>query len=100
MFETYAPIFANGVGIVGVLAWLVWMLGTGRLATGRELSDKKAEIAALTATLEIRDRQLDSVLREYLPAANSVMQALHQAGVRHEDAEGEHHQAAGELSEQ
>lgn len=73
------PLILNGVGVVGVLVWLVWMLGTGRLATGRELTEAHKEIKALRASLGVRDAQLNRVLDEYLPAANSVMTALHNA---------------------
>lgn len=79
MFETYAPILANGVGVSALLAGLFWMLASGRLATGREIREKNKRIEKLESALEIRDAQLDTVLKEYLPAANSVMSALHQA---------------------
>jgi len=95
--DTYTLLGVNVTGLASALGLLFWLLSTGRLATGRELGEKQDEIRALKQALEVRDRQLDSVLREYLPAANSVMKALHQAGVRQE-AEGEH-QAAGEMSE-
>jgi biopolymer transport protein ExbB/TolQ len=98
MLETYGPLVGNGVGVVGCLVWLFWMLSTGRLATGRELREKDKTIAAQAKSLEDRDRQLAKVLDEYLPGANAVMQALHQAGERHEAAR-DGNANAGEMSE-
>jgi uncharacterized membrane protein len=98
MLDEFPLLIANGVGVTGLLVWLFWMLSTGRIVTRREHDDKKAENVALRNALEIRDRQLAKVLDEYLPAANSVMQALHQAGERHEAAR-DGNANAGEMSE-
>jgi hypothetical protein len=89
MVETYGPFVGNFAGVTGLLAWLFWMLSTGRLATGRELREKDKRIEAQAEALRVRDEQLNSVLLEYLPGANAIMRALHDAaGVRRE-AEGE-----------
>ena len=69
----------NGLSIGAVLVILFWMLTTGRLCTGRELREKDKRIAALEEALKHRDDQLDRVVGMYMPAANSLMQALHRA---------------------
>lgn len=73
----------NGVGAVGVAlsytGLIFWLLATGRLCTGRELREKDKRIQTYEKALNVRDEQITAVLTEYLPAANSVMQALHRA---------------------
>lgn len=84
MGDTYALLATNVGGLLGALSWLFWMLATGRLGTRRELDEKNKRIERLEEAVKERDHQIDAVLMEYLPAANSVMKALHQAaeGVR------------------
>lgn len=68
----------NGVGVVGVVLVVGWMLATGRLATGRELREKNARIKALEEVLETRDGQLDLAVQT-LPMIAAAMQGVHKA---------------------
>lgn len=80
--DQWLPVgLANGVGIGTLLVFLFWMLATGRLCTGRELTETKAACEKKDKTIEVKDQQLWKMLTEYLPAANSVMTALHDAAV-------------------
>lgn len=69
----------NGVGVVGAVVWLGWMLGTGRLATGRELREKNQRIEFLQTALEQRDRQVNMLMGESIPVTSTVLNALHRA---------------------
>lgn len=68
-------LLGNGVGVVGVLVWLLYMIGTGRLVTRREvtdrladkdqqLADKAVQVANLTKAVEVRDAQVDKLADE------------------------------------
>lgn len=85
MIPNYALLVANGIGVVGLTALMYWLLATGRLGTAREMTEKNREIADLKQALKERDAQLNRVLDEYLPAANSVMKALHSAAGEMDD---------------
>lgn len=75
----------NGVGVVALLVLTFWMLTTGKLCTGRELSEKNARIAALEGTLRVRDHQLTLVLTEAMTTISPVLKAMRAAA----DAEEE-----------
>lgn len=100
MVETYGPLVGNGVGVVGCLVWLFWMLSTGRLATGRELREKDKRIEAQAEALKVRDEQISAVLLEYLPGANAIMRALHEAAGVRQDAEGDGNLTPEEMGKQ
>jgi hypothetical protein len=59
------PALLNGVGVVGLLVGLFWMLATDRLVTGaahrRELADKDSQIADLRKANDVKDRQLEKL---------------------------------------
>lgn len=74
----------NGVSTGALLAFLFWMLATGHICTGRELRETKVACEKKDKTIEVKDQQLWAMLTEYLPAANSVMTALHEAAVADE----------------
>lgn len=79
MLDTYGLLTVNVGGLAAALTLLYWLLATGRLATRRELDEKDKRIAVLEETVKNLDDQRDTVLREYLPAANAIMRALHEA---------------------
>lgn len=79
MLDAVPAGLANGVPVAGLLCILFWMLARGHLCTGRELREHQRRIASLEATVETKDKQLHTMLAEYLPAANSIMKALHSA---------------------
>lgn len=70
---------ANGVGSVTVVLIVGLMIVRGTLVTRREADAMREEIQALRKANEEQGQQLTLALREYMPAANSVMRALHQA---------------------
>jgi hypothetical protein len=74
-----APALFNGVGVVGLLVLLFWMLATGRLCTGRELRDKDARIAAQVQIIEELTEQNRMMLNETIPTITSVLLALREA---------------------
>lgn len=55
----------NGVGVVGLLVGLFWMLATGRLVTRREhdgrIADKNEVIATQAQTIAVKDQQLEKL---------------------------------------
>lgn len=68
-------LLGNGVGVVGALIWLIYMIGTGRLVTRREvtdrlkdkdqqIADKNEQISNLTTTVQVRDAQVDKLTDE------------------------------------
>jgi len=69
----------NGIGVVGLVVLLFWMLATGRLATARELREKDRRIAFLEKALTERDKQLSLVMSESIPVTSTVLNALHHA---------------------
>lgn len=69
----------NGIGVVGLIVLLFWMLATGRLATARELREKDRRIAFLERALTERDKQLSLVMGESIPVTSTVLNALHHA---------------------
>ena len=81
MIDPFVLLVVNAGGLVAALSLLFWLLATGRLATGRELTEKNGRIADLEKMVSERDAQIAVVMAEYLPAANSVMKALHAAAI-------------------
>ena len=73
------PIRPDGIGTVGLVIVLFFMLARGSLATGREIREKNARIEYLQAALEEAMRQNGVLLHASVPATNAVMSALHQA---------------------
>lgn len=56
----------NGIGVVGLCAagafWFFRSLTTGKLCTGRELTEKNQRIEALETALHTRDEQVNAAL--------------------------------------
>lgn len=63
------------------LAYMVRLLFTGQLCTGRELSEKDARIQALEESLRTRDDQVDAALH-VLPEVADVLRKFHLAAER------------------
>lgn len=90
MFEGFTDPTAYGwaVFLFGgwiLLAFVVRMLFTGKLCTGRELAEKEARVQALEQALRTRDEQVDAALH-VLPEVADILRKFHAA------AEGtEHH---------
>lgn len=64
-------------GWVG-LAYMVRLLFTGKLCTGRELAEKDARVQALEVALRTRDEQVDAALH-VLPEVADVLRKFHAA---------------------
>jgi hypothetical protein len=64
-------------GWVG-LAYMVRLLFTGKLCTGRELAEKDARVQALEVDLRTRDEQVDAALH-VLPELADVLRKFHLA---------------------
>lgn len=64
-------------GWVG-LAYMVRLLFTGKLCTGRELAEKDARVQALEVALHTRDEQVDAALH-VLPELADVLRKFHLA---------------------
>ena len=64
-------------GWVG-LAYMVRLLFTGQLCTGRELAEKDARIQAVEQALRTRDEQVDAALH-VLPEIADVLRKFHAA---------------------
>ena len=75
MYGVAVLLFGGWIG----LFWVVRMLFTGKLCTGRELEDKNKTIG----TLELANKELNSqnaaILNEWIPSANAVLTALRKA---------------------
>lgn len=73
--EFITPALLNGVGVVGLLSALFWMLATGRLVTRREADGitKRAEAAEATRDAVIKQ---NSELMEWAGVGRSVFAAL------------------------
>lgn len=69
----------NGVGVVGLVIILFWLLATGRLGTARELREKNQRIEALEAMVRNRDHQLTLVLTEAMTTISPVLRAMRAA---------------------
>lgn len=69
---------ADGVSVVALLVILFWMLATGRLATGRELTEKTKRIETLEQQVRNRDEQVDVALA-VLPEVADVLRKFHVA---------------------
>lgn len=65
-------------GWVG-LFWMVRLLFTGKLCTGRELLEKDARIAVVEQALSLRDEQIESAL-QVLPEVADILKKFHAAG--------------------
>lgn len=59
-----------------LLAYMVRMLFTGKLCTGRELTEKDMRITALEQAVRTRDEQVDAALR-VLPEVADVLRKFH-----------------------
>lgn len=67
-------------GWVG-LAYMVRLLFTGKLCTGRELAEKDARVQTLEDALRTRDEQVDAALH-VLPEVADVLRKFHVAAQR------------------
>lgn len=80
--DAIPPALLNGVGVVGLLVGLFWMLATGRLVTRREhdgrIADKDQVIATQARTIDVKDSQLEklSVVGETAIRILSSVEAL------------------------
>lgn len=63
------------------LFWLVRLLFTGKMATGRELSAKDKRIEKLESALEDRDSQIKEALK-VLPEVAEVLRKFHVAATQ------------------
>lgn len=65
-------------GWIGLL-WVVRMLFTGKLCTGRELNEKNVTIEALEQSNKELLKQNEAMLREQIPTVNALLGAIRQA---------------------
>lgn len=73
-------------GWVGLL-WMVRMLFTGKMASGRELTEKSKRIDTLEAALGNREKQVDAALA-VLPEVADVLRKFHVAAEETREAQG------------
>lgn len=76
--QTTGIVFVSVGGWVG-LFYMVRLLFTGKLCTGRELAEKEARIFNLEKALENRDAQIASTL-QIMPEVAEVLRKFHKAG--------------------
>lgn len=82
MADVLSPALVNGVGVIGVFVWLLYMLATGRLVTRREADAITARAEAAERSKDAADRRADvamaqnSELIEVARFGRSVFQAL------------------------
>lgn len=72
-------------GSVGLNILFVWMIFTGKAATGRELREKNKRIEWFQGALDNRDKQVALLLGESVPVTSSVLSALHAAVTKEGD---------------
>lgn len=85
MFESIPDPLLYGFTVFLFGGWLglflmVRLLFSGRLCTGRELSEKNARIVALEDALRSRDEQVDAALH-VLPEVAEVLHKFHVAAI-------------------
>ena len=74
------PVQVGAAGMGWTLAFgFMWMVFTGRAATGRELKEKNERIDFLQTALSERDRQVSLLMGETVPVTSTVLSALHRA---------------------
>lgn len=73
--EALSPAILNGVGVVGMLAGLFWMLATGRLATRRELDEARADRDMWRETAQTLAPVVSQVLTE-AETTNRLLRAM------------------------
>lgn len=61
------------------LFFVVRMLFTGKLCTGRELEEKNTTIVALKQSNAELLKQNEAMLKEYVPSANALLAAIREA---------------------
>lgn len=61
------------------LFYVVRMLFTGKLCTGRELQEKNTTITALEQSNRELRQQNEMMLKEYVPSVNAVLASIRQA---------------------
>lgn len=61
------------------LFYVVRMLFTGKLCTGRELQEKNTTISALEQSNRELRQQNEMMLKEYVPSVNAVLASIRQA---------------------
>ena len=59
--------------------YFVWMIFTGRAATGREVREKNGRIEFLQRAVDERDKQVSLLMGETVPVTSTVLSALHRA---------------------
>lgn len=69
------------------LAYMVRLLFTGKMASGRELTEKSARIETLEVALHTRDEQVDAALA-VLPEVADVLRKFHVAAEETREAQG------------
>lgn len=72
-------------GWVGLL-WMVRMLFTGKMASGRELREKDQRIVTVEKALRTRDEQVDAALA-VLPEVADVLRKFHVAAEETREAQ-------------
>jgi len=65
----------NGIGVVGIVALLGWLLATGRLATRREVDAKDRQIEALMQRDVIKDQTI-SDFSKAISESNALTRAF------------------------
>lgn len=86
MFEGITDPMIYGLSVVSFggwvgLAYMVRLLFTGKLCTGRELAEKDARVQTLEDALRTRDEQVDAALH-VLPEVADVLRKFHVAAQR------------------
>ena len=80
MLDAIPPAVANGVGVVGLLVLLFWLLATGRLVTRREMdsrmADKDAQIALLSKANDVKDSQLEKLTSDVATTVIRVLESI------------------------
>lgn len=61
------------------LFYVVRMLFTGKLCTGRELQEKNTTISTLEQSNRELRQQNEMMLKEYVPSVNAVLASIRQA---------------------
>lgn len=76
--------FLYGLAILCFGGWIglffvVRMLFTGKLCTGRELAEKNTTILAMEQSNKELLKQNEAMLKEYVPSTNTLLAAIRQA---------------------
>jgi hypothetical protein len=64
MIEGIPVAFLQGVGLLGAIAFIFYMVATGKSGTPREMKDNREEILWLRQTVAEKDTQVQTLLAE------------------------------------